>query len=115
MDFKTTDAYNRIKSDSTDKIFPIPYYLKTSLIVTEDNFPYVVDLEEMKYKEKMDSVQAEHEFPNFNLREKIEERIRPFIGSNLLELKYSYFNSSNIDIGYKEIESDENFNNWLIK
>lgn len=115
MDFETTDAYSRIKRDDTNKIFPIPYYVKTNLIVTEENFEYIVDLEELKYQGKMDNVQAEHSFPNFNLREKIEERIRPFIGSNLLELKYSYFNSSNVDEGYKLIEDDKDFNNWLIK
>jgi hypothetical protein len=115
MDFKTTDAYKRIKSNTDNKIFPIPYYVKTSIIVTEDNFSSVVDLEEIKYIGKLNDIKSEHQFPNFNLREKIEERIKPFIGSNLLELKYAYFNAENVDIGYVEIEKDEVFNNWLIK
>lgn len=110
MEFKKTNIYKLIKSES--KLFPVPYYVKTPIIVTEDNINAIIDIEEINYKKKLEHIK---DFPIIDLRTKIEERIRPFLGSNLLELKYAYFDSTNVDVGYIEIENSDNFNNWLIK
>ncbi len=112
IDFKKTECYTRIKNSNQDITTPVPYYVKTDMIVTEDNFSALVDLEEIKYKMKLDSIE---EFPKFNIREKVEERIKAFMNDNLLELKYAYFNSNNVDTGYLDVEKTEFFSYWLVK
>lgn len=119
INFKNTDYYKRvISSIDNTKVYPVPYYVESDIYVTEENFSSLVDLEELKYKKDLKDLKDLkdiNDFPIFNLRSVIEERIKPFIGSKLLILQYAYFNSDNINDGYKEIESYKNFNKWLIK
>ncbi len=113
--FKETKTYTEILNFETEKTITIPYHLDMGIIVSEENIEYFIQKETVEYLVKLNMIQSH--LSNFDvphLKEIIINKYQMLLGKTLPKVEYAYVNKSNIDDAINEIESLENFIEWLV-
>jgi len=113
MKFIDTETYKEIL-ETPDKTINVPYYEKSNIIVTEDNIEFIIDVEVIEYEKKLKDIQKISDFPNIDIKSKIEEKIKPMLGGNYLKLNFAELNSENVDYITQEMENSSSFAKWLV-
>lgn len=114
MDIKKSKTYKQIKSEPSDKVIAIPYYIDTGLLISEENYEYVIDIELIQYKTKIKDIK--NIIPSFqepDIEKEIRKSIINRIGQNRLEIKFIYVNRETIDDAIKETENISKFYDWV--
>ncbi len=114
MEIRKSELYKQIKSDKSDKVIAIPYYKDTGLLITEDNYEFVIDIEMINLNKKINSIKES--LPDYKPEDNIEDKIRQSvvdrIGENKLEIGFIYVNSETIDDAIDQVVKSEDFFDW---
>ena len=111
---KESNLYKEVKSDDTNKIFPLPYYIDTGVGINDDNFDIFFNQEMSNYQSKIDEIKkAKPEFVLDDIIGKVTKHLESFKGQTYKTIEYAYVTSENIDDAILNIESNKKFNRWL--
>lgn len=114
IDFKTTDIYKEIISCKENKLYTIPYYKDTKMLITEDNYLYILDIEEIRLKKQLNILSDTYNniFDYNILLESIKKDLISKIGTNRLTIETIIVDKNNIDKIINDIETDHLFHSW---
>jgi hypothetical protein len=112
MKFQDTKIYQEIIT--TDKTLPVPFYTKTGITINENNMDYIIEVEIVRAKQKIQEIN-DKAFILENIESKIIDQYRNSLNKPYLILEFAYFNKGNVEEGIKVIENSDNFYQWLVE
>lgn len=117
MNIKKSKLYKEIKNNKTDSVIAIPFKCKTGITITESNIKFILESEIIQYEKKLNILKENGvEYPlNNKFKENLEKNLKSKIGEEMLDLKYIYVNSSNIDDAIKQVENSDFFSEWCVE
>ena len=112
MKFFETNLYKEIKQ--TEKIFTVPYYTYSGIIINENNITFIIEIELKKAEDKLKII-GECEYDFTEIKNKIIKKYFHEINTPYKNLEFIYFNKLNVDEQSSYIENLDNFCEWLIE
>jgi hypothetical protein len=112
MLFKETRTYQMMKGSTSESTYVLPFHVDTGVLIDLSNKDFLIADQIRSYRSKLAHIGNIDYVLDIDsaIRRKVEGRI----GLNLLRIEYIYVAPSNLEEATLDIESREDFVEWLV-